>query len=232
MNNLLLFGVNSSIGLAILKKANDDNILVTGVGRNPINTNIGINNYIVYNPDKEKTINNISKIGKFNKIVFSQGINFNDSVYNFDPKKTLEMFKVNCLYIPFTINKLLSFDAIGNNTRIVVISSIWQNITRQNKLSYTITKSALAGTIRQIAVDIAKQGHTINAILPGVLDTEMTKNNLSEKQISVARGSTLANKLVSLEDVAKIVLDLCNVPLSVTGQMINIDYGFSYTKIL
>jgi Dehydrogenases with different specificities (related to short-chain alcohol dehydrogenases) len=68
-----------------------------------------------------------------------------------------------------------------------VISSIWQNIARQNKLSYCVTKAALQGLIQSLMIDLGSAGHLVNAVLPGVLDTQMTRNNLLAEQLQKSR---------------------------------------------
>src|SRR5262249_41630085 len=124
--------------------------------------------------------------------------------------------------------KLLAKDA-----RLCVISSIWQTLSRQNKLSYSVTKAALQGFVLSTAVDLGRDGYLINAILPGALDTPMTRRMLKPKQIKALESATFFNRLPTLADVANLALFLCSEQnTSITGQFIAADLGFRHARIL
>jgi enoyl-[acyl-carrier-protein] reductase (NADH) len=58
----------------------------------------------------------------------------------------------------------------------------------------------------------------------------MTIKNLSQNQIETLKTQTPTGKLIQLEDVVKAVDFLAKTD-GITGQMINVDYGFNYAKI-
>jgi NAD(P)-dependent dehydrogenase (short-subunit alcohol dehydrogenase family) len=122
---------------------------------------------------------------------------------------------------------------LQEDARLCVISSIWQNIARQKKLSYCITKSALQGLVQSLSIDLGKHGKLINAVLPGALDTAMTKANLSQEQISLLESTTPLGSLPNLTDVTGLVAYLCSPQnTGITGQFIAADRGFSNARIL
>jgi hypothetical protein len=76
-------------------------------------------------------------------------------------------------------------------------------------------------------------GHLVNAVLPGALDTPMTRQNLSVDQLSKITSSTQFMRLPNLEDVSNAVYYLCSLENSgVTGQFVKIDLGFSDVRII
>jgi 3-oxoacyl-[acyl-carrier protein] reductase len=114
-----------------------------------------------------------------------------------------------------------------------IISSIWQNLARQSKLSYCISKSALQGLVLSASADLAAEGHLINAVLPGALDTPMTRRNLTAEQINSLTSATAFGRLPSLTDVASLVCFLCSPEnTGITGQFIAADLGFSHVRIV
>ena len=114
-----------------------------------------------------------------------------------------------------------------------MISSIWQNLARQNKLSYCITKSALQGLVQSLTIDLGQFGYLINAVLPGALDTPMTRLNLDKKQLHKLEEMTPLGSLSTLADVCNLVGFLCSQNnTSITGQFIAVDGGFSYARII
>jgi len=111
------------------------------------------------------------------------------------------------------------------------LSSIWQELSKQNKLSYAISKSALKGLVLSACNDLGKDGHLINAVLPGVIDTPMTRTHLSQQQINSIEQSTQFGRLPSLNDVANAVYSLCSENnTGVTGNFITVDLGYSHVR--
>lgn len=169
----------------------------------------------------------------YTSVVWAQGANLSDSVYDVDANKHMELYRANCLFIIATLQKLLSRKLLAPASKLCVISSIWQNIAKQNKLSYGMTKAALQGLVLSAAADLAADGHLINAVLPGALDTPMTRQNLSATQIQQFSSATKFNRLPSLDDVANTVFYLCSPQnTGVTGQFIAADLGFSHVRLL
>ncbi|MHB1678846.1 MAG: SDR family oxidoreductase, partial [Sulfuriferula sp.] len=83
------------------------------------------------------------------------------------------------------------------------------------------------------AADLAAEGHLVNAILPGALDTPMTRHNLTSEQIGRLTGATQFGRLPQLEDVSKLAYYLCSEEnTGITGQFIAADLGFSHVRIL
>ena len=112
-----------------------------------------------------------------------------------------------------------------------VISSIWQDISRNNKLSYSISKSALKGLVLSLSNELGKKNIFINAILPGPINSSMTRKNLTNKQLRMIKNSTNFKKLISLNDVSNTVYFLCSdLNSAITGNFIKLDYGFTNVR--
>jgi NAD(P)-dependent dehydrogenase (short-subunit alcohol dehydrogenase family) len=136
-------------------------------------------------------------------------------------------------YILVALQLLLKQNLLASSSRLCIISSIWQNLARQNKLSYCTTKSALQGLVQSLVVDLGRSGHLVNAVLPGALDTPMTRANLSNEQINSLVGMTPIGSLPSLNDVCQLVGFLCSQEnTGITGQFVAADKGFSYARII
>ncbi len=170
---------------------------------------------------------------RFDAVVWAQGKNLNDGILNVDISAHEDMYRANVTYIIHTLQYLLQQDYLAQPSRLCVISSIWQNIARQNKLSYTVSKSALHGLVQSLMIDLGPAGHLINAVLPGALDTEMTRNNLTHDQIHILEQASPLGALPMLDDVCNLVGFLCSSSnTGITGQFIAADRGFSNARIL
>ncbi|SDO34617.1 hypothetical protein SAMN04489799_4401 [Pseudomonas azotoformans] len=175
-----------------------------------------------------------TSLRQLDAVVWAQGDNCTDNIADLDYKRHMRMYEANVGHVLVSMNALLSAGAlVSGGARLCVISSIWQNIARQNKLSYCITKAALQGLVRSVSLDLADEGHVINAVLPGALDTPMTRANLSAEQIGRLEAATPGAHLAGIADVAAVV-EFCCSPAhrSITGQFLTVDKGFSHARIV
>jgi len=138
----LIFGAYGSIGNYIFDKYKIDGIDVIGT-----TTNIDkINTDIIY-VDTNNLLN-LLNVENLDIIVWAQGYNFNDNINNFDAENFDNMMNANVKFILVTMNFLLKNNNINNNAKMVIVSSIWEELTRENKLSYSISKAALSGLVK------------------------------------------------------------------------------------
>jgi 3-oxoacyl-[acyl-carrier protein] reductase len=166
-------------------------------------------------------------------VVWSQGINANDTATGLDRGDLARMLDVNVTLVADTLADLDRADRLSDGARLVVVSSIWAVSARAGKFSYTVSKAALGGLVRAAAIDLAPRGILVNAVLPGVVDTPMTRAMLSEEQLDRVRTATPLGRLLSPEDVASVVAFLCSpANTAVTGQSISVDLGFSVGRHL
>lgn len=225
---LLLFGGFGQIGQSIAWKFKEKGWEVFAVSRGKKSNSKYDIQWDVDVKQGHEIPTSIFDAGLFNSVCWAQGVNLNDSIYSYEPDSHVKVYEANVLFVLSTLSALLAKNLLSKPARLCVVSSIWQNISRQNKLSYAISKSALQGLVLSLANDMAIDGHLVNAVLPGALDTPMTHSNLSSAQIELIKGSTNFKKLAKLEDVASAAYYLCSDDnTGVTGQFIKVDLGFS-----
>jgi 3-oxoacyl-[acyl-carrier protein] reductase len=166
-------------------------------------------------------------------VVWAQGINVNDAVDTYAEDDLAHVLDVNVVSVARQLNALLAADRIADDARLVVVSSVWEVVARPGKFSYTVAKAALGGLVRAAAMDLAPRGVLINAVLPGVVDTPMSRAMLDPAQISRFEQATGAGRMVSPQDVASLVEHLASARnTGVTGQSVSVDLGFTVGRIL
>lgn len=236
MGAALVFGASGSIGQAICIRLQEQGDFVIAAGRGECPSQLKNFPWAQWGEDLQLFFGQLEPPlfgAKLDAVVWAQGVNFNDEIRSFDLSRHQKMYEANVTFILTTLQFLLSKDLLSKNAKLCVISSIWQNIARQNKLSYCITKSALQGLIQSLSIDLGKGGILINAVLPGALDTEMTRTNLSTSQIDQLEVATPLQSLPNLTDVTGLVSYLCSTAnTGITGQFIAADRGFSNARIL
>lgn len=231
---ILLFGASGAIGDSIADTFLSRNWRVVGVTRTVDSARTKEVSWIAADPLANEGMADVyDKHAPYHAVCWAQGGNVNDSVYDVDVDAHMQLYQTNCVYILSSLKLLLQRNLLAKPARLCVISSIWQEIARQNKLSYGMTKSALRGLVLSAAADLAADGHLVNAILPGALDTPMTRKNLTVDQISELSEATQFNRLPQLEDVSRLAMFLCSEEnTGITGQFIAADLGFSRVRIL
>lgn len=221
IHNALIFGALGSIGNHICNSFLKDNINIIGTTTNIEKTTKDI----IYVDNNN--LENLKNIGEVNIIVWCHGYNFNDNINNFDYENFNKMVCGNVSFILNTLNILLKENKILEGSKLVIISSIWEEFTRENKLSYSITKSALSGLVKNISYDLSSKNILINNILPGVIDNEMSQKTLTSDQFNYIKNYMNFNRLISLDDIYKTVKFLVIENSGITGQSIKVDLGFT-----
>lgn len=223
---ILVFGASGAIGSAIAAACHTRGWDVVPVSR------AGTSG-IAYDPFAGGADDAFDASGPYTAVCWAQGSNASDNVRNVDLAAHLALYQANCLYVLATMKLLLARGLLAPRARLCVISSIWQNLARQDKLSYCMSKAALQGLVMSASTDLAADGILINAILPGPLDTPMTRQNLAPDQLERLAGATLFQRLPALDDVAGLACFLCSPDnTGITGQFIAADLGFSHVRLV
>ena len=221
--HLLLFGGGGAIGAAIRSAFLADGWSVTATGR--LAKGEGWLAFDPFSPRFDAAV--LDDAGPFHAVCWAQGANLDDSVRDFDPEEHLRLYRANALFAAVSLNLLVTRGLLARPARLCVVSSIWQEAARQDKLSYAMSKAALRGFVLSAAADLGADGHLVNAVLPGALDTPMTRATLSAEQRDRLARSTPAGRLPTLEDVVGVVRFLCSeANTGVTAQFVGADLGF------
>ncbi|TCJ39365.1 SDR family oxidoreductase [Parafrankia sp. BMG5.11] len=110
--------------------------------------------------------------------------------------------------------------------RIVNIASTEGLGATAGDTPYVAAKSGVVGLTRGLAVDLGKEGITVNCICPGPINTGMTASVANEAKAEFARRRTALRRYGEPEEVAHIALSLVLPAASyITGAIIPVDGG-------
>lgn len=111
--------------------------------------------------------------------------------------------------------------------RIVNISSIWSGVSKPRRFVYSTTKAGINGMTRALAVELASSGVLVNAVAPGYVNTELTRQNNTEEALHAIARTIPVGRLAEPGEIAELVVYLCSSRNSyITGQTIFADGGF------
>ncbi len=138
------------------------------------------------------------------------------------------VFQVN-LFSAVQILKALSNGMVKQKSgRVVLISSLYSMVSREGRIAYSSSKNALTGFMKSVALELGADNILINAVAPGYVMTDMTRQNLSEQEIKEIEKNIPLGRFQSEEDIASLVAFLCSdFNNSITGQLIAVDGGFT-----
>ena len=224
----LVIGGSGAIGSAVVEQFIENKFQVWTSSRS---VSVNVKQQLQLLGKSETDRKSLHRAPTFDAVVWAQGANLNDNINDVDDAAFAELIQANVGFVVSTMSSLLAAKKITNGARLCVVSSIWQQAIRPNKLSYSITKSALSGLVQSAALDLAGQNILVNAILPGVLDTPMTRSVLSSEQINSVASRTGFARLVTPQEVAVLCHFVCSeANTTLTGQSLVADLGFSNVR--
>ena len=111
--------------------------------------------------------------------------------------------------------------------RIVNFSSTaGKNVSTVGGAHYTSAKAGVLGFTRHLAKEVAQHGITVNAVCPGLIDTEMVRATISDKQTKAYAQSFPIARLGSPDEVAELVAFLTSDRAAyITGASLDINGG-------
>jgi len=150
----------------------------------------------------------------------------NHTVEDFD-----NLFATNVRSPFFLVQQLLPVLAAGSN--IIVISSIAAHavvgkpdLDKPSLLAYASTKGALETLVRNWAAILGPRGIRVNAVAPGVIDTDMSNFAKTDAGREVTLGMQALKRIGKPEDVADVVAFLASEAARwITGASIPVDGG-------
>ena len=177
--------------------------------------------------------------GRIDILVNNAGIQHVAPIDEFPPEKWEAIIAVNLVAAFHTIRHTLPHMKKQQWGRIINIASAHALVASPFKSAYCAAKHGIAGITKAVALEVATQGITVNAICPGYVETPLVKNQIADT--AKARGITEAQVIhdimlgeqatkafVQIEQVAEFATFLARQDSNaITGAMHVIDGGWS-----
>ncbi len=241
-NSVVVTGVGSGIGRAILKKLVTDKYFVVGIENNSALAKSAAdefgNSALIINEDLcnegvfEKAAKEASKVAPLTSWVNNAGIALGGNLHNPNPTEVQRLFDVNLMGVYWGCSAAIkSFIENKISGSIVNISSIHGRSAFNGWAAYDAAKGGVDALTRYICVEYGPLGIRANAIAPGAIRTEMLSKVISESEDPAKTELDMAiihalERLGEPIEIAEVAAFLLSEKASfLTGQSIAVDGG-------
>ena len=132
------------------------------------------------------------------------------------------------LYSAFAVSQEVIPNMIKNkNGCIINISSVWGMVGASMEVLYSVSKAGIDGLTKALAKELGPSNIRVNAIAPGIVDTDMCKN-FSKEELENIKEEIPLERIGKVEDISKCINWLINDNYT-TGQIISINGGWIIT---
>jgi len=183
--------------------------------------------------------NALEIFGAVDVLVNNAGIQHVAPIDEFPPAKWDQILAINLSASFHTIRLALPKMKAKKWGRIINIASAHALVASPYKSAYVAAKHGIAGLTKTVALEVAQQGITMNAICPGYVWTPLVERQipdtakargLTEEQVinDVLLHAQPTKKFVQIEEVAALAMFLASdAAASVTGTIIPVDGGWT-----
>jgi len=181
----------------------------------------------------------IAEFGALDVLVNNAGIQHVAPVDDFPPAKWDAILAINLSAAFHTVRAALPAMKQRKWGRIVNVASAHALVASPYKSAYVAAKHGIAGFTKAVALEVAEQGITVNAVCPGYVLTPLVEKQIPDTakargitKEQVVRDVLLAaqptKKFVTVEEVAALTAFLCsNEAASITGSVLPIEGGWT-----
>ena len=135
-----------------------------------------------------------------------------------------KFYAVNVRAPYFLVQQLLPM--MGKDSSITLISSLAAHAVVGNLSAYAATKGAVATMVKHFAAALGPKGIRVNAVAPGVVETEMSNFTKTEAGREVVLGMQALKRIAQPDDIGGVVVFLASEQARwVTGDTIHVDGG-------
>ncbi|MFO3717943.1 elongation factor P 5-aminopentanone reductase [Anaerococcus sp. ENR1011] len=241
MKTVLITGSSRGIGAAIARRLNDEYKIIINYNKSKNQAIKLMNELRETNPNviaikadasKEGEVENMFAIaeqnfGHVDILINNAGISHFSLIQDIDFDTWQNVINTN-LNSVFLNSKRAIPNMISNQYGVIInMSSIWGDFGASMESLYSTSKGAINTFTKAMAKELAPSGIRVNAIAPGIVETDMMKNDFSKEELEALKNEVATNRFAKPEEIAGLVRYLISDEASyITGDIIHINGGF------
>lgn len=172
----------------------------------------------------EAAVNAVAKkYGKVDILVNNAGVSARESLYQYNPEDFDKVMALNVNAVFYGIRAVAPIMKANGGGVVINTSSMVSIYGQPAGCAYPTSKFAVNGLTKSLARELAGDGIRVNAVAPGVTDTDMVANLPEEMREGIKRTIPLG-RIGTSQDVANAFLYLASDNASyVTGEILSVD---------
>jgi 3-oxoacyl-[acyl-carrier protein] reductase len=227
--NAIIIGGTSGIGLDTARYLRDNGYDVLVGGRTPLKNETDIA-YFQIDVTDELSVKQFFSSIPFNcidSIIYSAGITSSKKdVRNFDLNEYQKIHNVNLLGAILTLKYAYTLLKKGKGRVVIVSSFASRTYSQFSGFEYTVTKAALSGLVKQLAVEWASDGVLINTVFPSMVDTPLLRENVALSILESIENTIPLGRIAQPNEISPMIEFLVSDKNTyITGSGIDINGG-------
>ena len=178
-------------------------------------------------PEVEKMVDGLyEQCGRIDILVNNAGVTRDELLLSMTPEDWEMVIKTNLGGLFNCTKAVAKYMMVQKSGRIINISSVAGERGGRGQSNYAASKGGINAFTRSVAMELAPKKVTVNAVAPGVVETEMSSTVIRRAK-DIILDSVALKRLGQPEEIAKIVAFLASDDSSyITGEVIRVDGGF------
>lgn len=241
MKTVLITGSSRGIGEAIAKKLNKSYNLVLTYNKNKDKALNLLEELRKENPNviavkcdvkNEKEVNNLFDLAEKNFshvdiLINNAGISYFGLLQDMDFSSWNDIIDTNLSSIFLTSKRAIPNMVSQKSGVIINMSSIWGNLGASLEVAYSASKGGINSFTKALSKELIPSNIRVNAISPGIVDTDMTKFDLSSDDKKALKEDLIEKRFAKSEEIANLVEFLISDKGAyITGSIFDINGGF------
>lgn len=169
----------------------------------------------------------LAKAGRIDFLINNAARSWAVETQDIEPIRSQELIELNLKSV-LALSRRLAIHARerGGGGSIVQISSTAGILGYERRTVYCATKFAVIGMTKAMALEHAREGLRVNAVLPHVVETEMFRTIAKPEEIALWRSGIPMGRFATVEDIGAMCVFLCSPAAAyLTGGVYPVDGG-------
>jgi len=166
------------------------------------------------------------QFGRIDILVNNAGVTKDELLLSMTPEDWDIVIKTNLGGLFNCTKAVAKYMMVQKSGRIINISSVAGERGGRGQSNYAASKGGINAFTRSVAMELAPKKITVNAVAPGVVETEMSSTVIRRAK-DIILDAVALKRLGQPEEIANVVAFLASDDASyITGEVIRVDGGF------